>query len=100
MPDIQFHRDGGEWTAVYLDGELERVGDHYLADEWLHDYAGVKVVDDSGFMRGGNSYNDVARTLNEVHEYMRSREDKLAEAASLRAQAAEFLQRATELEAS
>ena len=38
---IEFHV-AGEWTGVYLDGKLIRVGDSYLADEWLQSFVGVK----------------------------------------------------------
>jgi hypothetical protein len=94
---IEFHVDG-EWTAVYLDGELVRVGDHYLADEWLQERAGVKVVCDNAFMRGQMAREGVARTLAEVAEYRERRALRRRQVLDLRAQAKVLLMEAERLE--
>lgn len=100
MPDIEFHV-ADEWTAVYLDGKLQTVGDSYLADEWLQGYVGVKVVQvvqDDAFMRGGSSSNTVAKTLDELHDYQLERDRKLAQAQKLRDEAQDLLAQAAVLE--
>lgn len=53
--DIQFWQ-AGEWTMVYLNGELVCHGDHYHADEWLQQRCGVVVVydDDSASVPDGH----------------------------------------------
>ena len=93
---IEFHRAGEEWTAVYLNGELQRVGDHYLADEWLQQYAGVKEVHNSVCMI--DNYRAYP-TLDEVHAATDAKALKLLEAADLERQAAELTARAKELKA-
>lgn len=84
---IEFH-SSDEWTAVYLNGQLQRVGDHYLADEWLRSRVGVVEVDDDAFMRGGDQRSGVAQTLDLVRDYQENRDRLRADAASLREQAA------------
>lgn len=86
MSQIEFHEEG-EWTAVYEDGKLVRVGDSYLADEWLQAKFGVVVVQDDAFMRGQNQREGVAQTLDEVREYREAREARRARVAELRAEA-------------
>jgi hypothetical protein len=95
---IEFHRTG-EWTAVYLNGKLERVGDHYLADEWLQGYVGVEVVSDDAFMCGGESRQDVAETLEGVAVYREWRDRRLSEAEDLEEQARQLRDKAAQLKA-
>jgi len=92
---IEFHRVGEEWTAVYLDGTLQRVGDSYLADEWLQEHAGVKVVPDSPCMIDDHK---AFRTLAEVEAEAERRASLAAQAQALRLQAAELMGRAQELD--
>ena len=94
---IEFHRQG-EWTAVYLDGELQRVGDHYLANEWLQERCGVKVVDDDAFMLGDPFGKCIATSLEEVENYRRYREERRREAAILRERADAMIRDAEKLE--
>jgi hypothetical protein len=94
---IEFHA-AGEWTAVYLNGLLVRVGDHYLADEWLRARVGVVEVDDDAFMRGQDSRDAVAPNLAQVAEYKLARDKRLAEAADMRNRAQALLDAALKLE--
>lgn len=95
---IEFHTyEDSEWTAVYLNGKLERVGDNYLADEWLQQYVGVKVVVDDAFMCGGRTREDVGQTLEAVAVYREWRERKLAEAKELEDAAQQLRDRAEQL---
>lgn len=91
--------EAGEWTAVYLDGALQRVGDTYLAHEWLVEHFGVLWMQDDAFLRGGDGRSDVAKTLEELDEYAAARERRRAEAANLRAEADRLLAQANELDA-
>lgn len=84
--NIEIHEDG-DWAAVYLDGRLIRVGDAYLADEWLRAHFGVTTVQDDAFLRGQTSREGVAKTLDEVRDYAQSRQERLDRAAALRAEA-------------
>lgn len=94
---IEFHA-AGEWTAVYVDGKLERVGDHYLADERLRARVGVVEVDDDAFMQGGDQRDAVAQTLEEVARYARARANRLERAATLRERAQQMIDEAAGLE--
>jgi hypothetical protein len=87
--NIEFHV-AGAWIAVYLDGKLQRVGDSYLADEWLQSHFNVKVVYDDAFMRGGDHRDTVANTLDEVRDYALERDQLLSRATELHEQAAEL----------
>lgn len=85
--DIEFHVADG-WTAVYVHGKLVRVGDSYLADEWLQELVGVFVVHDKAFMRGQDRRDGVAQTLHEINDYTVERNQKLEELARLKDRAA------------
>lgn len=85
--EIEFHRAGEEWTAVYLNGQLQRVGDSYLADEWLQEYAGVKQVDDSVCMIDDHRAHP---TLEAVYAATDERDRRFEMAAALEAEAAEL----------
>jgi hypothetical protein len=90
MSRIEVHT-AGEWSALYFDGRLQTVGDSYHADEWIREHFGVVTVDDDAFMRGQGSRDGVAATLDQVAEYARERDARLARAAELRAEANRLL---------
>ena len=58
-----------EWSALYIDGKLDKVGDHYLIDERIQELVGVEVFDSNDFLLGGDSLSDVAETLEEIQKY-------------------------------
>jgi hypothetical protein len=91
-------RGSGEWSALYKDGKLERVGDHYVVDEYLYELFDVEVEQTDDFMRGGEHREDVAKSLGELQEYRSQREDRKRTAASLREQAANLIRQAEGLE--
>ncbi len=74
----------GEWAALYVDGRLKEVGDRYRSDDLIADYLGVEEVDSDDFMLGGNDYDDVAKSLDEIKAY----QAKIAKAAEDADQAA------------
>jgi hypothetical protein len=90
--------ESDEWSAVYLDGRLVRVGDTYLADEWVRSHFGVETVQDDAYLMGGNGRDGVAQTLDELREYERARQERRDRAAALRAEAARLAEEAAALE--
>jgi hypothetical protein len=99
MPDLEIHYDpDGEWAALYIDGDLDRVGDAYLAEEKAFDLLGVKIVRDGAFLRGQTSAAGCAQTLDELGAYRDQRDAAQAEAARLREDAAALLARAADLD--
>lgn len=81
----------GGWSAVYLDGKLQRVGDSYLADEWVREHFGVETVQSDDFLRGGTSRADVAPTLDDLRDYADEQAARQARAKALRDEAARLL---------
>jgi hypothetical protein len=95
-PYVMYQSD--EWTALYVNGRLDRVGDSYLADERLRELVGCVYIQDNAYLRGGNSRDGVAQTLDEVTAYQRVRADREARAEQLRNEAARLLQEAEGLD--
>jgi hypothetical protein len=90
-----------DWSALYVDGELDKVGDHYVIDERISALLQVDVRDSDAFMQGGNDYSDVAKTLDEIEQFETGqsaaeqlRAELLAQAAILQAKAAELTKQA------
>jgi hypothetical protein len=98
--DIQIHR-ADEWSGLYVDGELIRHGDHYLADEALYEMFGVQIVDDPAWLLGGDGVRPhaPAEFLAEVEAYAEACRERERQAAGLEAQAAELERQAKELRA-
>lgn len=98
MPDeIEFWQSG-EWTMVYLNGELVKYGDHYLADEWLQERFGVIVVSDEKGFSVPDGHHPI-ESLAEVKASLESWEEQQRSAAALRQQAADLLAEAERMEA-
>jgi hypothetical protein len=87
----------GEWTMVYLNGELQRAGDHYLAAEWLEEHYGVTVVQDEAGVSVPDGHNAL-RTLAEVHAASKAHSERMAEAQRKRDEATRLLSEAMALE--
>jgi len=98
MADLVIYRGTGEWSALYMDGKLERVGDHYLINERIEELLGIQVVDSDDFLRGSDG-RETAQTLEEIETYRHLREDELRKAASARAEAELLLAAAAAVEA-
>lgn len=96
--NLEIHYDpNGEWAALYKDGQLVTVGDAYVAEEQAFDLLGVVIKRDDAFMRGSSSRVDVAQTITEVEQYRNERDAQRDEAARLRQQAQELLDRANQI---
>ncbi len=76
-----------DWSALYVDGKLEVAGDHYNIEDAISDIVGVEEIHSEDFLQGGNSYDDVAKSLDEIHAYQEKRrkiEDEAERAAALK----------------
>jgi hypothetical protein len=89
----------GDCSALYVDGVLDRSGDHYLIDERIAELAGVVTHNSNYFMLGGNSYEGIARSIDEIDQYASAKAELEQEAADLKRRAAELIERAKELQA-
>lgn len=98
--NVELHFDeDGEWSALYVDGKLDCYGDSYLQDERIHALFGVKIVNDSPWLLGGDGRNrPPAQTTAEIDAYEADRNAMLDQAIALRNQAAELRRQAVELE--
>lgn len=94
--DIQFWVVG-EWTMVYLNGELQRAGDSYLADEWLQQRCGVVTVYDAtgDCMADDRTAHPALSTAIANRD---ARQERTKRADELRRQAEQLMNEAKELE--
>ena len=88
-----------DWSALYVDGALDIVGDHYLIDERISQLFKVDERHSNDFLRGGNNAADVPHSLEEVEVWTAEQEkaSTQTEADTLRALAAELLRKADSL---
>lgn len=93
---IEFWRSG-EWTMVYLNGELVKYGDHYHADEWLQGRCGVRIVDDERGACIPDGHNPV-ELLAEAEQNMRTAEELKLAAEAKRERARALLAEADAME--
>lgn len=101
MPDLEIHYDPkGEWAALYVDGKLDydTVGDSYHAEERALALCGVKLVENSPFLRGGNQREHAAPTVADIDEYRQRMAEREQRAAELRAEAQRLMDEANGLD--
>jgi hypothetical protein len=96
---IELHGPSGEWSALYVDGKLIRVGDTPNVEETLYEILRIKQVWGDDFMRGQTARAGVANTPQEALEYRRDREARDAQAQSLLTQAEALVAQAKALRA-
>ena len=66
-----------EWSALYKNGKLAIVGDHYYANEYMLQYLKVDCREGDDFFLGGEpDYASVAENLADVEEYTKSIEQR------------------------
>lgn len=70
MTDYVIYSGSEEWSALYVDGKLEKYGDHYLVEEHLRLLLGVTTISSDNFLRGGNWGEDVAPTLDAIADWL------------------------------
>lgn len=73
LPAMVVHEGSDDWSALYVDGRLETVGDHYLIDERIRHLCQVETIQSDDFLRGGKTYADVAQTLGDIQQWQRDR---------------------------
>lgn len=90
---------GEDWSALYVDGKLDTVGDSYLIDERISEIAGVEEKISEGFFKGGYDYQHVLETADEVFEHIREQEHdaEVKRAAKIEAQARALEEQAKKL---
>ena len=96
LHDEDFTPVEAETIALYVDGTLCAIGPQPEVLNRAISLLGIKQVHSSDFMRGQETYNLAAKTLDEIRTY--KRQANAAEAAELRARAADLLAKASELE--
>lgn len=90
MMKIVRYSGSEDWSALYIDGKLDTVADHYLVDERISQLLGVKTVSSDNFMRGGTQRKDVAETIDEIGEYVIAHLEKARQIRELDAKKAEL----------
>lgn len=98
MIEIEIHYSGGEWAALYVNGELVTVTNSYRVEERAFKLLGVRRVLDDAFMRGQDQRDGTARNLAEVAAYRKLRDERKAEVGRLRAEAQQLLEKAATLD--
>lgn len=78
------YNGSGDWSALYIDGELVVFGDHYLSDEKISELLGVEEINSNDFMGGGNNSSDVLTSLEDIEAYQRKKDFLLEEEESTR----------------
>jgi len=73
-----------EWSALYVDGELAKVGDHYLIDEFIQLALGVEWHHGDHFLK---TPHEAWPTWTEVEQEEARRQDLRDRATALREQA-------------
>lgn len=92
---VRYH--SGEWSALYENGKLVKVGDHYLSDEYLAEKLGVEeIYDNDDFLTPDQ--RGALPTLEAVQTVTRNRVIVHEEAESLRQQAKHLLEMADIME--
>jgi len=88
-----------EWSALYQDGSLVKVGDSYLTDEYLANFLNVEEIDsDDCFLGKEHTYDNVAQNIDEILAYGQEVEDAKKVAQSLKEQAESLLLQASFVE--
>jgi hypothetical protein len=88
-----------DWSALYVDGELEIAGDHIQVDERIAEICNVEVRMSDDFLMGSDNRKDVAQTMEELETYQYRQQNRARGVAkSLRDKAAELLNQAQALE--
>ena len=95
---LEIHYSDDDWAALYVDGLLDRVGDAYVVEERSLDLLGVTIVHDNSFLRGQDSRDGVAGTLDDVNAYRQAAEQAMTAADAKRAEAQLLLAEADALD--
>lgn len=97
--DILVVEGSHDWSALYINGKLERVGDHYLIHDRLMDKLGIAVEQSDAFLIGGDGRENAAQTVDEYRAEVRRRATAAETAEELERRAAEMLAEAAAMRA-
>ena len=100
--DLVRYTGSDDWSALYVDGKLDRIGDHYLIDERISELTGVTDYSSDDFLQGGDDRDSAAQTLEELNAWVardkaETADEALQYAAELRRQADEAYAHAEQL---
>ena len=97
-PKLEIYSGSGEWSALYIDGKLDVVGDAYLAEEKAMLLCGVEFHQDSPDWIGPKGDKEsVAQTTDEIQARKTDRLAREREAEDLEREANALLQQAQRL---
>jgi hypothetical protein len=69
MTSYVVYEGSEDWSALYVNGKLALVSDHYLIDEKIRQIFNVETIQSDSFMRGGDYASDVAPTIDDIRSY-------------------------------
>lgn len=98
QPRYVRYRVGEEWSALYIDGLLDRVGDTYLSDERIAELLGVEERESPFLASNDITRDDVPKTVEGVEASDDAIRAKRERAATLREQAAALIAEAGALD--
>lgn len=88
-----------DWSALYVDGDLEIVGDHTQVDERISQICNVEEREGDDFLMGSHNKKDAAQTIEQLESYQnRTTERALKIANDLRSKAEGLIREAEALE--
>ena len=90
------YRGDADCSALYVDGLLDTFGTHDAVEKRIVQLLNVETYNSNYFLRGGDSYEDAASTLDEIAQYASAKEALEQEAAELRRRADELMARASQ----
>lgn len=94
MAKIVRYRSDDEWSALYVDGELDKRGDHDVVDERISELLSVENRYSNDFLIDDYTVHD---TLADIESAAAQRAQHIREAELLEERAHEFLKQAQEL---
>lgn len=88
-----------DWSALYVNGDLEIVGDHTQVDERISQICNVEEREGDYFLMGSHNKKEAAQTIEQLEAYQnRKHEQATKMAANLREKAAGLIREAEALE--
>lgn len=90
---VLIYTGDNEWSALYIDGELDTVGDHDVIQARIFGLFDIEHEFSNDFMRGGTDMDSVAQSLGAVALYKARREAAELEIRELKARITELRDR-------
>jgi hypothetical protein len=90
------YQGGNEWSALYIDGKLDKYGDHYIVDERIEELLGVEVRNSDAFVLDDD--HTVCPLLTDVEDRKTMLESIAIREKKMRDDAADLLAQADQLQ--